>query len=74
MKKLEINKAQIALRFAQAGQSYTQHAVVQQQIAQQFHKLPETSLENFYINLGIKGWQVRLKIFTIESLKKVMNT
>ena len=35
MTQFEANKAQVALRFAQAGQSYTEHAVVQKQIAQQ---------------------------------------
>jgi malonyl-CoA O-methyltransferase len=35
MTQFEANKAQVALRFAQAGQSYAQHAVVQKQIAQQ---------------------------------------
>ena len=50
MKKLEINKAQIALRFAQAGQSYTQHAVVQQQIAQQLFQLIQQYLPEKKVN------------------------
>lgn len=39
MKNLEIDKAQVALRFAQAGQSYSEHAVVQKQIARQLFNL-----------------------------------
>ena len=39
MDKLQIDKAQVALRFSQAGQSYTQHAIVQKQIAQQLFQL-----------------------------------
>lgn len=39
MKHPEIDKSQIALRFAQAGQSYTEHAVVQKNIAQQLFNL-----------------------------------
>lgn len=39
MKKIEIDKSQVALRFAQAGQSYSKHAVVQKQIAQQLFDL-----------------------------------
>ena len=35
----EINKSQVALRFAQAGQSYTEHAIVQKQIAQHLFDL-----------------------------------
>ena len=35
MKNSEIDKSQVALRFAQAGQSYSAHAVVQKHIAQQ---------------------------------------
>ena len=50
MKKLEINKAQIALRFAQAGQSYTQHAVVQQQIAQQLFQFIQQYLPEKKVN------------------------
>ena len=34
-----INKSQVALRFAQAGQSYAEHAVVQRKIAQQLFDL-----------------------------------
>lgn len=36
---MDIDKSQVALRFAQAGKSYTQHAVVQKQIAQQLFDL-----------------------------------
>ncbi|WP_089606257.1 malonyl-ACP O-methyltransferase BioC [Acinetobacter piscicola] len=36
---MNIDKSQVALRFAQAGQSYNQHAVVQKQIAQQLFDL-----------------------------------
>jgi malonyl-CoA O-methyltransferase len=39
VKNLEIDKAQVALRFAQAGQSYSEHAVVQKQIARQLFNL-----------------------------------
>ena len=39
MKNLEIDKAQVALRFAQAGQSYSEHAVVQKQIARRLFNL-----------------------------------
>ena len=35
----DINKSQVALRFAQAGQSYTEHAIVQKQIAQHLFAL-----------------------------------
>lgn len=38
-KKFEINKSQVALRFSQAGQSYTEHAVIQKQIAQHLFEL-----------------------------------
>lgn len=38
---LGIDKIQVALRFAQAGQSYTEHAVVQKKIAQQLFDLIE---------------------------------
>jgi malonyl-CoA O-methyltransferase len=34
-----INKSQVALRFAQAGQSYSEHAIVQRKIAQQLFDL-----------------------------------
>ena len=39
MRNLAINKSHVALRFAQAGQSYTEHAVVQKQIAQHLFDL-----------------------------------
>jgi len=39
VKNLNIDKSQIAQRFAQAGQSYIEHAVIQKQIAQQLHEL-----------------------------------
>ena len=35
----DIKKSQVALRFAQAGQSYTEHAIVQKQIAQHLFDL-----------------------------------
>ena len=35
----DIDKSQVALRFAQAGQSYTEHAVIQKQIAQHLFDL-----------------------------------
>ena len=41
MKNLDIDKSQVALRFAQAGQSYHEHAVIQKQIAQQLFGLIE---------------------------------
>lgn len=39
MKNLNIDKSKVALRFAQAGQSYTEHAVVQKQITQHLFDL-----------------------------------
>jgi malonyl-CoA O-methyltransferase len=39
VKTLKLNKSQIALRFAQAGQSYTEHAIVQKQIARHLSDL-----------------------------------
>lgn len=39
MKNSEIDKSQVALRFAQAGQSYTEHAIVQKQIARRLFDL-----------------------------------
>ena len=39
MNNIEINKSQVALRFAQAGQSYAEHAVVQKEIAQHLFEL-----------------------------------
>ena len=39
IEKAQIDKAKVALRFAQAGQSYTEHAVVQKQIAKQLFDL-----------------------------------
>lgn len=41
MNNSKIDKSHVALRFAQAGQSYTQHAVVQKQIARQLFELIE---------------------------------
>lgn len=39
MRNLNIDKSHVALRFAQAGQSYTEHAVVQKQIARHLFDL-----------------------------------
>jgi len=39
VKNLNIDKSQVAQRFAQAGQSYTEHAVIQKQIAQHLFDL-----------------------------------
>ncbi len=36
---MNTDKSQVALRFAQAGKSYTQHAVIQKKIAQQLFDL-----------------------------------
>lgn len=41
MKNLNIDKSKVALRFAQAGQSYTEHAIVQKQITQHLFDLIE---------------------------------
>lgn len=41
MKNSNIDKSRVALRFAQAGQSYTEHAVVQKQITQHLFDLIE---------------------------------
>ena len=49
MKNLEIDKAQVALRFAQAGQSYSEHAVVQKQIARRLFNLIHRHAANTYI-------------------------
>lgn len=49
---LKIDKAQVALRFAQAGQSYTEHAIVQKMIAQHLFELIQqycpAQLENVF--------------------------
>lgn len=52
-----IHKSQVALRFAQAGQSYTEHAVVQKHIAQHLYRLmkeycPNTFEHVFEIGCG----------------------
>ena len=39
MNNIEIDKSQVALRFAQAGHSYSEHAVVQKEIAQHLFEL-----------------------------------
>ena len=41
MKNLNIDKAQVAQRFEKAGQSYTQHAVVQKQICHEVVDIPD---------------------------------
>ena len=41
---MNINKSQVAQRFARAGQSYTEHAVVQKQICQQLIRLIQQHL------------------------------
>ena len=52
-KKSEINKSHVALRFAQAGQSYSGHAVVQKQIAQHLFELIGEYCPNF-IRFSVK--------------------
>lgn len=44
MKNLNIDKAQVAQRFEKAGQSYTQHAVVQKQICRHLIQLMQNDL------------------------------
>lgn len=41
MNNLNIDKSQVALRFAKAGQSYVEHAVIQKKIAQNLYELIE---------------------------------
>ena len=53
MKNLNIDKVQVAQRFEKAGQSYTQHAVVQKQICQHLLELmrdclPKTKLDRVF--------------------------
>jgi len=50
---VNIDKSQVAQRFAKAGQSYAKHAIVQKQICQQLlqlmqHYLPSTSLNRMF--------------------------
>jgi len=50
---VNIDKSQVAQRFAKAGQSYTQHAIVQKQICQQLlqlmqHYLPKNALNRVF--------------------------
>ncbi len=46
MNPSQIDKSRIALRFAQAGQSYTEHAIAQKQICQHFVQLMLAHLPN----------------------------
>lgn len=46
----KIDKSQVALRFAQAGQSYTEHAIVQKQIAQHLSDLTQQYCPELFKN------------------------
>lgn len=46
MNQMKIEKAQVAQRFAKAGASYTEHAIVQQQICQSLFKLMQQQLSD----------------------------
>ena len=62
----EINKSQVALRFAQAGQSYTEHAIVQKQIAQHLFDLIGQYCPDLFKNqFSNQGLDPLLNIFEI---------
>ena len=46
----KIDKSQVALRFAQAGQSYVEHAIVQKQIAQHLFDLTQQYCPELFKN------------------------
>ena len=57
-KKSEINKSHVALRFAQAGQSYSGHAVVQKQIAQHLFELIGEYCPNLLSHLSLNIFEI----------------
>ena len=52
----KIDKSQVALRFAQAGQSYVEHAIVQKQIAQHLFALIGEYCPDLFKNQFSNQW------------------